>query len=269
MSRAEIARREGLALVRAETERVLDLLGALERESWSRPTNCAPWDVRMMAAHLVRGAESFIASLERGLQGNLEPAMTPEQRVERTNQIAAQSQQQILKQLREASGRFEELLAGMTPEQLALPATHVHGLRDAVWFVQQRLAELMFHLWDLRVSLDLHPELDEGVVRWLLPMLVERNLPVLYDPNSRLEGTIGLAVQDVAELAWTLRPGADRVEVIAGSADTAAAIEGDATSLALLVYGRLSLDELERRGRLRVRGDRALAGRFGAAFRGP
>ncbi len=44
-------------LATTEYARLVDLLGELTQEDWSRPTDCTEWDVRAMVAHLVGAAE--------------------------------------------------------------------------------------------------------------------------------------------------------------------------------------------------------------------
>src|SRR5258707_746945 len=46
---------EGLRLVRAESEALLADLRALGPADWRHPSNCPPWDVAMVAAHVSRG----------------------------------------------------------------------------------------------------------------------------------------------------------------------------------------------------------------------
>ena len=46
-----------MAAAAVEYERLVGLLGGLDAEDWSRPTDCTEWDVRAMVAHLVGAAE--------------------------------------------------------------------------------------------------------------------------------------------------------------------------------------------------------------------
>jgi uncharacterized protein (TIGR03083 family) len=50
---AVLDRATAFRLAAAEYRRAADLLAALEPEDWSRPTDCAGWDVRAMAGHVV------------------------------------------------------------------------------------------------------------------------------------------------------------------------------------------------------------------------
>jgi uncharacterized protein (TIGR03083 family) len=49
---------EWMVAAEEEYRRLDDLLRSLDEEEWTRPTDCAEWDVRAMVAHLVGAAES-------------------------------------------------------------------------------------------------------------------------------------------------------------------------------------------------------------------
>jgi uncharacterized protein (TIGR03083 family) len=53
-----ISRPEALGLAAAEFDRIVELLRSLDGEEWSRPTDCALWDVRALAGHIVGAAEA-------------------------------------------------------------------------------------------------------------------------------------------------------------------------------------------------------------------
>jgi uncharacterized protein (TIGR03083 family) len=54
----------------AETEyaRFLDMLRSLSVDDWAKPTNCRPWDVRAMAAHVLGMVELAASMREQGRQ---------------------------------------------------------------------------------------------------------------------------------------------------------------------------------------------------------
>jgi len=54
-----IGRQEAVELAAAENQRVLELFRSLQPGDWTKPTDCAAWDVRAMAAHLVGAMEGF------------------------------------------------------------------------------------------------------------------------------------------------------------------------------------------------------------------
>ena len=60
-----IDRAEAPRHARTAYQRNIDLLESLSETDWTRPTECAGWDVRAMAAHLA-GAARFTASIREG-----------------------------------------------------------------------------------------------------------------------------------------------------------------------------------------------------------
>ena len=93
-------------------------------------------------AHTVRGGESFLVSLERGLRGVLEPAFPPEYPLQRMNEVAAWDTSRIMSTMRTVDERFQRDLSALRPGRLGTRGHHPYGLMTARWFVDQRLAEL-------------------------------------------------------------------------------------------------------------------------------
>lgn len=54
-----IDRAEAHGLAAEENQRMLALLTSLNGDDWSKPTDCAGWDVRALAGHVLGGAEGF------------------------------------------------------------------------------------------------------------------------------------------------------------------------------------------------------------------
>jgi uncharacterized protein (TIGR03083 family) len=46
-------------LATTENARMIDLLGSLADDDWSKPTDCTGWDVRALAGHVLGAAEGF------------------------------------------------------------------------------------------------------------------------------------------------------------------------------------------------------------------
>jgi uncharacterized protein (TIGR03083 family) len=53
-----VTRAQAADFCSTEYARLAGLLGTLTPDEWSRPTDCAPWDVRAMVGHLVGAAEA-------------------------------------------------------------------------------------------------------------------------------------------------------------------------------------------------------------------
>lgn len=262
---------EGLRLIRVESERFWGELEGLGAADWDRPSNCPPWTIRQLVAHQIRGAENYLSTVERAFRGEPGQPEPREARTARMNEIGAQEPAAILADFRAITGRFEHEFGGLSPAQLEVRGTHSHGPRSAAWFVEQRLAEVAFHRWDFQASLGRRADLDRGTAGFLLPMLLEVNFPAIVARDGKGgRGSFRLAVSGEQGPAWGLEFAPGGVSVTRdGRPAVGPTIEADAAALALLVYGRQSLADLERAGRLSVHGDRQAAERFPELFGGP
>jgi uncharacterized protein (TIGR03083 family) len=122
-----IDRSEARALAEAENERVLDLLRSLSDDDWSQPTDCAAWDVRALAGHVLGGMEGFssfrqlmhmmrAAKKEAG-KGSFVDGMTAVQVRER----AGLTHDELLRRLAEAGPRSARFRARMPAPFRAMP----------------------------------------------------------------------------------------------------------------------------------------------------
>jgi uncharacterized protein (TIGR03083 family) len=268
---ADLARvRDGLRLHQQEGDAFVAELAALSPAEWEQPTNCPPWKVRTLAAHVARQVESYIGNIEPGLRGEAVQPESREKRTNRMNEIAAWDTDAILTMLRETNAHFNQWFGSLTPEQLDIVGPHSHGPRTGAWFIDMRLAEIAFHRMDLAQSLGRTPELDQETARHLLPMLLEQNVPAVVNRDKTGgDGTFAVVVRGEPAAVWQMafKPGS--LTVTPGVADADATFEADAASLARMVYGRATWQELEQQGKLTVSGDRAAAARFHTLFKGP
>jgi uncharacterized protein (TIGR03083 family) len=260
---------QALRHIRTVTRQFRERLSQLPRDAWERPTNCRPWRVRDLAAHVVSSGESFRMSVERGVAGSVEPAVPEAERERRIGEIAASPPELMLARLDEVTDGIERLYQRLSAEELEAICYHRRGNRTARWYICHRLAEVAFHRWDLDRSLGRDATLDEDVATFLLPTLLESNLPRIYPSGPRGAGRFRLSVPDDPARRWLLAATPDRLEVTrdGGSADVT--ITAAPSVLALLVYGRADLSEETRQGRAQIEGDRALAERFHTMFVGP
>ena len=268
---ADAARvREALRLHAPEGEAFASELAALSEAEWETPSTCPPWTVRLLAAHVARQVDSYINSVEQGLRGEEGVPEPRDQRARIMAEIAARGSAGIVAYLRETNEKFTRWFGDLSPAQLDTAGPHSHGPRTAAWFIEMRLAEMAFHRADLHQSLGKDGELDQQTARFLLPMLLEMNIPaIVARDKTGGDGTYALAVRGEPGAAWTLafRPGS--LNVTPGASDADVTFEADASGIARMMYGRVTWQELERAGRLTVRGSREAAERFHALFKGP
>jgi hypothetical protein len=139
----------------------------------------------------------------------------------------------------------------------------------AWWIVDQRVVELAFHAWDLDTSIGREAEIDPEVAQFMLPAIVENNLPLFHRTDSEPVGSWSLRATDIPNGQWQIQSddGGARVTREPGSADVR--IEGDSAGLARWLYGRVTLADLEKAGRAQVSGDTARVGRWREIFPSP
>jgi uncharacterized protein (TIGR03083 family) len=259
-----------IQLIGAETQRLRATLSSLPAEAWDTPSNCPPWPVRRLVAHIVNNAEFIQQNVERGVAGLTEPGITPDERAKRVQYITDAPPAEVVSILDQTTADLAAALERLSPEQVEAICYHPAGNRPARWYAQQRLAEIAFHQWDLSHSLGRDATIDPAVATFLLPMLLESNLPRIYQRGPKGEGRFRLVAQDAPDQTWLLVATPETLQVQRGADGPAdVTITAPLGTLALLIYGRASLSEEEQRGRARIDGDRALAERFHTIFPGP
>lgn len=261
-----------LAQIRRLSQSLGDELAALSSAEWDAPTGCAPWTVRHVLAHVVRGGEGFAGRIARGLRGSVKPP-DPDEGARRESELLVGTNAEMLAALAAATEDFEAQYAGLTDAQLETPVFHRLGNRSLKWFAAHRLAEVAFHRWDIQDALGRAPALDEEVAALLLPTILEQNAPSTYGVGQTVERGKGerflLAVSDQPDARWLLTIGPGRLTTERGDAPADVTITGSAAALALLAYGRRDLPSLFQERALWLDGDIAIADRFGLIFPKP
>ena len=247
---------------------------ALPPEAWDGPTNCPPWKVRQLIAHVVMSGDGFRQSVERGLAGSVEPPhATGADRDRQIEELSRSDPATLVAALNGVTEGFEALYRDLDEAGLESICFHRRGNRSARWYAYHRLAEVAFHRWDFHQSLGRVARFDDGVALTLLPTLLESNAPRTYAAGLSDERGSGerylLAADGDPTARWLVTVQPDRLDVTRGDGPADASIAGPAGQLALLIYGRAALDELRRTGTVRVEGDEAIAERFPRLFPRP
>ncbi len=246
---------------------------ALPPGAWDAPTNCPPWRVRQLIAHVVVSGEGFRQSVERGLAGSTEPPPSAGDRDRRIDELSASDPATVVAALNHVTDGFESLYHNLDEAGLETICFHRRGNRSAHWYAYHRLAEVAFHRWDVQRSLWREARFDDAVARLLLPTLLESNAPRTYAAGLSAERGSGerylLAVDGDPTARWLVRVDPDRLDVTRGDGKADATIAGPAGQLALLVYGRTELEAARRHGAIRVEGDETVAARFPRLFPRP
>ncbi len=242
----------------------------LDQAGWQTPTNCPPWDVTMLIAHMTRGAESFMNIVKNGLKGITDIT----QICRRASASPWQSWQRLssadlLSTFQKNQQEYRSLLAGLSEDELSRHGRHPWALQPLWWFGDQRLAELAFHDWDLHRSLGREKEIDSGVATYLFPAVLERNVKTFHKPSPASYGHWVIRATDVEDGTWLVEPDDAGVAMSRRPADGDPVISGDAAALLRWFYGRASIDELEQAGRVSVGGSRFRASAWGQMFPAP
>jgi uncharacterized protein (TIGR03083 family) len=246
---------EGLRLVRAESEALLADLRALSPADWQRPSNCPPWDVAMVVAHVSSGGEFFCSNIERGLAGVHTPAQSREERAAGAARLAAEGPAAIMATLVANTDQFERCVDRLDAAQLDTLAFHNHGLRPVRWFVYHRLAELIFHRWDVQASLGRATVPDDGAVGYLLPTMLEVNLPVLYTRGARGRGRLRVETREQPPRSWLIEADGETLAARPAATGDAPTLRLGAGDLGLLFYSREPLAALLGAGRATADGE--------------
>jgi uncharacterized protein (TIGR03083 family) len=248
-------------------------VAALSAEEWDRVSNCAPWRVRDLVAHIVSSGEGFAASIRQALQGSQEQSISHSERDRRQAELVAADPPTVAREIDAITRDFTGLYDGLDEAGLSAIGFHRRGNRSVRWFAAHRLAEIAFHSWDFQVSLDREPKLDEEVALQLLPTLLESNAPRTYAAGLSAQKGSGerylLAVTDNPDAQWVVTIDPDELTAVRSDGPADLAISGSAAALALLVYGRYDLSALFQSGAIRLEGDAAFADRFGQVYPRP
>lgn len=257
MNEREARRDRGLALQDQVAGEIRGIASGLDEAAWQGPTNCPPWTVQMLIGHVARAGETFLTMVNRGLQGDTEIVqMSPEARAQREQEMASLQPADIIAMLDTNQAALSARLAGLNGDELERLCPHTRGLQPAWWFVDQRLAELAFHGWDLSVSLNREREIDTTVAQYLLPTLLERNIRTWYPNGSGGTGRWIIAASDVEGGRWLVEPTDGDLAIARSQTDGDVAIQGDAPALIRWLYGRADLEQLNRTGRVIIGGQR-------------
>lgn len=267
MSKSPDVQRCLAALVELSAECVA-LLDDLPLAAWDGQTNCPPWRVRELAAHMVSSGEGFVTSIRNGLAGSVAPPAAAERDRRRIDLESADSRF-VARALEAVTSAFVRLYHGLSDDELESICFHRRGNRSVRWYAAHRLAEVAFHQWDLQTSLGRQPVFRDDVAALLLPTLLESNAPRTYAAGLSQQRGSGerylLSVADEPGARWLVEINRDELVTHRddGPADTS--ISGSAGALALLVYGRADIHTAP----ISIGGDVTLADRFALIFPRP
>lgn len=240
-----------------ELDAFADRLAAASNPDWDRPTRCAGWAVRDLAAHMVGVAAVQAEALARSRRGDQEPPAiaAPDRNADRAA---------ILADLGAARTGMDAAFAALTPADLGNPCPLPFATIPGVLAIQLVAAEAGIHGNDLAWALGDEAPLATDVavaaaaiLAAALPMLA-RAAPVQPPPGSGID-LVG------PTLALRFRRDGDGWRVGDEPARPWAEIRGSDSAVLLFAFGRIPIAHPT----LTVAGDRDLAAAFKTHFPGP
>jgi uncharacterized protein (TIGR03083 family) len=135
---------------------ILSLFGELTPDDWARPSPCADWDVRDLAAHLSGGLATFTAApIPEPPQGWVtDKSGTALATAWMVAARATWSPEEVVDEFRRASRTLLDQWSTLDAAGWTMPAAGPPGVRDVRGLVRNRLLDQYIHLLDLRVALE-------------------------------------------------------------------------------------------------------------------
>ncbi len=198
------------AVVRREAARLGADWRTWSAADWDRPSACAGWSVRRVAAHITDGAERAALVARAAVAGTPAPRFTMAEHEERQVALLPVPGEQLATRaytgLDTVFGLLEGLDDSMLLETVVPMAGGPHTLHQ---FANQRLVELCVHAWDIRVASDPQATIPEDVAALMVDFLLWRTRRlaqpaaaegafrrVLWHLQGPGGGPVSLAIQD-------------------------------------------------------------------------
>ena len=264
------------ALVGSESARLLGYFRGLSAADWGAPSACEAWSNGDVAAHLVMAVEMFSGNIARGLAGDATPppGMGPSQETDLAARMAANATRAVA--ARESLGaglvdafaaqcrRLDELLAGVGADDWDKPCYHPAALLTVGRYLNLRLAEMAVHEWDIRSGLEAGARLPDAALPAILELLPGFVVGRLFQPGADLARAARFRFELTDGGAYDIVAGGGelRMEGALSGVGAEVTFSCDGSTLALLAYGRYSVDSAVAAGLLTVDGDLGLASRF-------
>ena len=265
-------------LVKSESERIQQFLGALSSEALTQPSACDRWEVRDVVAHLTGAVDLFAGNITRGVNGDSSPpeGFPPPSAAALAARMEAGAQRAIT--LRESMGDqllttfagrcqdLNQLLAGLDAGDWEKPCYHPAAVIPVRSYIDLRLAELAVHEWDIRSNLEASAHLSVECLPALMDLIPAFVVGRLFRPGSKLSTAARYRFELTGELPGrhdiVVENGDSSMEP-AGTSPASATFKCDTETFALLAYGRTTVEKAESEGRMTVEGDRELVSQFG------
>ena len=267
-------------VLEAEVNSVKEYLASLSNDDLQRPSACVDWSVADVLAHLA--GQDHAPRVRRGLQGDYSPEEgSPAVADHDEDQFAKnifnralstreQHGDQLLSYLAQRLDEVVEVFNSVGPNDWDNLCYWPPGPM-AVWtLLDQRIAELTMHTWDVRSVLDNDFHLSADAVEALIEG-VDRAVRRAFRPDPSLTDTL------VHRFVLDVPAGARRDIIItadgaqvqpAGNHEPDVTFQCGGETYVLIMFGRLKIADALSEGSLTFDGNPALAVGFGQRFVG-
>ena len=266
-----------ISLVHSESERINHYFQTLSAAQWSTQSACDSWENHDVVAHLCMAVDMFVDNVGRGVAGDPSapegaPAPGPDALAAR---MAANAQRAVATRESLADGllphfavqcqRFDEVLAGLSPEDWDKPCYHPARVISIGTFVDLRLTEMAVHEWDIRSRIEPDAHLPAQVLPPVFDLLQTFVVGRLFRPGAGITSptTFRFDLSGGLDQSYDIVVGdGDPRMVPAGSGTAEVTFACDAGTFVLVAYGRLTLQEALADGRISAEGDPELVAAF-------
>ena len=267
-------------VLEAEVSAVKEYFASLSPEDLQTPSACVDWSVADVMGHLA--GQDHASRVSRGLQGDFSPP-------DGAPAVAGHDEDQFARSIfnralatREHHGeglaayliqRLEETVEvfnGVGPKDWDKLCYWPPGPEPVRTLLDQRIAELTMHTWDIRSVLDDEYHLSVDAVRALIDG-VDRAVRRAFRPDPSLVRplTHRFVVSGPAATSRDIVIAADGATVgPAGGQEPDVTFQCDGETYVLVMYGRVKVMDALADGRLTFDGDPAVAAGFGRRFVG-
>lgn len=275
---------ERVNLVETESRRLESYLESLAANAWDQPSKCELWTVADVLAHLTWASDYFIATISRGIKGDVSPpsgwpetgtsgpeffnAFIGEKAIEARKALG----DGLVREFQARNHRLQELISSVGPDELDMPCYGPFAPRTVQLFITTRVQELAVHGWDIQASLEPSSHLSPATV----PIVLER-MPQWLDGKGlssfRAPSTENAAAgPSTVRYRLATRAGTNHDIVATGDScvvesagespgsDASVLLRCDGEAAGLMVYERVSVDSVYQSGS--IEGDQTLGNDF-------
>ena len=263
------------ALVSSESARLLEYFKVLSASDWETQSACDAWNNADVVAHMVMAVDMFSENIERGANGDSSPpeGMGPPQETDLAARMAANATRAVA--MRESLGdtlveafgqncdRLNTLLSRMGPEDWDKPCYHAAAYLTIRRYLILRLAEMSVHEWDIRSRLESSAKLPGNVASAVMELLPGFVVGRLFQPGAGIDRASRFRFSLTDGGSYDILAGGGELRMEDSTGDAAdVTFNCDASTFALLAYGRFTVEEAVAVGDITVEGNRELAMQF-------